>query len=41
MQVSEIPDYNATGVWLQHNKTGAQHFHVERDDQNNVFRYDN
>lgn len=36
-EVSEIPDYHATGVWLKHIKTGAEHLHIQRDDQNNVF----
>jgi len=37
LEVTDIGDYNATGVWLKHDQTGAEHLHIERDDQNNVF----
>ncbi|KAG2182463.1 hypothetical protein INT43_007393 [Umbelopsis isabellina] len=32
-----VPELQLTAIQLQHEKTGAQHLHVERDDTNNVF----
>ncbi|XP_065648891.1 presequence protease, mitochondrial isoform X2 [Hydra vulgaris] len=37
IQSSEIPDFHAHAVMLRHNETGAQHLHITREDQNNVF----
>lgn len=36
-QVEPIPDFHMVAVKLQHDKTGAEHLHLARDDQNNVF----
>lgn len=33
----DVPEYHATATLLRHNQTGAEHLHVYRDDQNNVF----
>eukprot|EP00794_Sanderia_malayensis_P000543 gene543-1197_t len=38
-QVEPIEDFQMVAVKLEHDKTGAEHLHVARDDQNNVFRY--
>ncbi|KAL3855313.1 hypothetical protein ACJMK2_014529 [Sinanodonta woodiana] len=36
-KVVEVPELFLTAVTLQHDKTGAKHFHVARDDSNNTF----
>lgn len=36
-QVKHVPELELTASLLQHDKTGAQHLHVARDDKNNVF----
>ncbi|KAH3747802.1 hypothetical protein DPMN_182234 [Dreissena polymorpha] len=36
-KIEEVPELFLTAVCLQHNKTGAQHLHVARDDTNNTF----
>lgn len=32
-----VPELQLTALHLQHDKTGAEHLHVARDDKNNVF----
>ena len=39
-QVVSVPELFLVSVQLTHDKTGAQHLHVARDDSNNVFRYE-
>ena len=34
----DIPDFHMVAVKLKHERTGAEHLHIARDDQNNVFR---
>ncbi len=34
-----IEDFHMVAVKLEHDKTGAEHLHIARDDQNNVFRF--
>lgn len=36
-QVEDISDFHMVAVKLEHEKTGAEHLHLARDDQNNVF----
>ncbi|WAR10315.1 CYM1-like protein [Mya arenaria] len=36
-KVDEVPELFLTAVSLHHDKTGAKHFHVARDDSNNSF----
>ncbi|KAI8368267.1 peptidase M16C associated-domain-containing protein [Radiomyces spectabilis] len=36
-QVRSVPELELTAVALQHEATGAQHLHIDRDDVNNVF----
>ncbi|CAL1536313.1 unnamed protein product [Lymnaea stagnalis] len=36
-RVEEVPDFFITAVMLRHDKTGAEHFHAARDDDNNTF----
>lgn len=36
-KITELPEYKALAVELVHEKSGAQHLHIARDDQNNVF----
>ncbi|XP_059165044.1 presequence protease, mitochondrial-like [Physella acuta] len=36
-KVEEVPDFFITAVMLTHDKTGAQHLHAARDDDNNAF----
>jgi len=38
-QVVSVPELFLVSVQLTHDKTGAQHLHIARDDSNNVFRY--
>ena len=38
-QVLSVPELFLVSVQLTHDKTGAQHLHIARDDSNNVFRY--
>ena len=33
----EVPELQLTALQLQHDRTGAEHLHVARDDKNNVF----
>ncbi len=33
----DVPEFELTAVELVHDKTGAQHLHIDRDDRNNVF----
>ncbi|KAI1293716.1 Presequence protease, mitochondrial [Halotydeus destructor] len=35
--VQEVPEMAMTAVTLRHKKTGAEHLHLARDDQNNCF----
>ncbi|KAJ3152267.1 Mitochondrial presequence protease [Geranomyces variabilis] len=37
LRVQEVPQFNLTAIQLKHEKTGAQHLHVAKDDSNNVF----
>ena len=37
-QIDEVPELFLTAVSLQHDKTGAQHLHIARQDENNTFR---
>ncbi|KAH8556273.1 peptidase M16C associated-domain-containing protein [Umbelopsis sp. PMI_123] len=37
METRTVPELQLTAIQLQHEKTGAKHLHVERDDSNNVF----
>lgn len=36
-RVEYIPDFNMTAVEFEHEKTGLQYIHVDRNDSNNVF----
>ncbi|KAL8565467.1 hypothetical protein ACOMHN_049444 [Nucella lapillus] len=36
-KVTEVPEFYMTAVMLQHDKTGAQHMHAAREDDNNAF----
>ncbi|KAK9368204.1 peptidase M16C associated-domain-containing protein [Lipomyces kononenkoae] len=36
-RTKQIPELELLAVHLQHDKTGAEHLHVARDDKNNVF----
>ena len=35
--VTEVPEVDLVAVELTHQKTGAQHLHLARDDSNNAF----
>ena len=37
--VTQVPDFNLVAIQLHHDKTGAQHLHICRNDSNNCFRY--
>lgn len=32
-----VPELELTALHLEHDKTGAQHLHIAREDKNNVF----
>lgn len=36
-QVSDIPEFQLKAIRLNHDNTGAQYLHLQRDDSNNVF----
>ncbi len=36
-RIRHVPELQLTALHLQHEKTGAEHLHVARDDKNNVF----
>lgn len=36
-RVSSVPELHLAAVQLVHDDTGAEHFHVAREDNNNVF----
>lgn len=36
-RVKHIPELELTALHLQHDKTGAEHLHIAREDKNNVF----
>ncbi|KAI9814904.1 MAG: Mitochondrial presequence protease [Thelocarpon impressellum] len=36
-RVKHVPELELTALHLQHDRTGAEHLHVARDDRNNVF----
>ncbi len=38
-KVEKINELQLTAFHLKHAKTGAQHFHISKQDSNNVFRY--
>ncbi len=36
--VTKVSDFNLIAIRLHHDKTGAQHLHICRNDSNNCFR---
>jgi presequence protease len=36
-QIKSVPELHLTATKLEHDKTGAEYLHVDRDDKNNVF----
>lgn len=36
-RTEEVPEFNLTAVALKHLRTGSQHLHIDREDNNNVF----
>ena len=36
-EIKQVPELHLTAYKLEHDKTGAEYLHVERDDKNNVF----
>ncbi|CDH56054.1 mitochondrial presequence protease [Lichtheimia corymbifera JMRC:FSU:9682] len=36
-QVRQVPELELTAIALEHERTGAKHLHIDRDDANNVF----
>jgi len=37
LQVKEVPEFNLVASQLVHDKTGAEHLHISREDNNNVW----
>lgn len=37
LRTKHVPELELTALHLQHDKTGAEHLHISRDDSNNVF----
>ena len=36
--VQEVPEIDAVAIKLKHDRSGAQHLHIAKDDPNNTFR---
>lgn len=36
-RIKHVPELKLTALELQHDKTGAEHLHIARNDSNNVF----
>ena len=39
LDVRELPELDATGIWARHQKSGAEVFHVLNDDSENLFSF--
>lgn len=39
IDVSPLPELNATGLWVKHEKTGMEVFHIFCDDEENLFAF--
>ncbi|MDR1287848.1 MAG: insulinase family protein [Treponema sp.] len=39
LDVRELPELKAEGIWVRHQKTGAEVFHVYNDDPENLFAF--
>lgn len=39
LDVQEMNEYNAEGIWLRHEKTGMEVFHLLNDDEENMFSF--
>lgn len=37
LRTKHVPELELTALHLQHDKTGAEHLHIAREDSNNVF----
>jgi presequence protease len=37
LRTKHVPELELTALYLRHDKTGAEHLHIARDDSNNVF----
>lgn len=37
LRTKQVPELDLAALHLQHDKTGAEHLHIARDDSNNVF----
>ena len=37
LRTKHVPELELTALHLRHDKTGAEHLHIARDDSNNVF----
>jgi Zn-dependent M16 (insulinase) family peptidase len=39
LEVIDLPELDATGIWARHKKSGAEVFHVLNDDSENLFSF--
>lgn len=39
LNIDDLPDYKATGVYLRHKITGLEVYHIIKDDKENLFAY--
>ena len=39
LSISQIPDYDSVAVYLKHEKTGFEVFHIVNDDKDNLFSF--
>lgn len=39
LQVEPLPELSAQGIWLRHQKTGMEIFHILNDDEENLFAF--
>ena len=38
-RVKDLDEYKSSGIWLDHEKSGAQVYHVQTDDPENFFSF--
>ena len=39
VDVVDIPDYSSVGIWVRHRATGMEIFHMQNDDEENLFAF--
>ena len=39
LEITQVPEYNSTGIFLRHEKTGLEIFHMLNEDKENLFAF--